>query len=179
MAAVLREQGKYDEAIERLQRALLIKQERYPSRHLDIAATLNNIGLIYANKKDYDRAIECHQKSLWMKEGLPPSHPSLGTTYGHLAEAYEQQDRHQLALEYRLKHLLNCQKNLPVNHPSIADSLNHVGDIYQHLHQPNMALEYYKQALAIYKKTLPTGDSDRQKAEENIQQLDHRKCSIQ
>ena len=44
---ILSDQGKYAEALDYHQRSLQMREKYYPSGHVDIAASLNNIGVCY------------------------------------------------------------------------------------------------------------------------------------
>ncbi len=49
----------------------------------------NNIGLIYFNKGDKDKALKYYYKSLEIrKDNLPPNHPDIATSYNNIGEVY-------------------------------------------------------------------------------------------
>jgi tetratricopeptide (TPR) repeat protein len=60
---VYRSTGKYVQAEEQLQHALAIRQEKLPAAHELIAASYNDLGLVYT-QSDVDKAFDNYEKAL-------------------------------------------------------------------------------------------------------------------
>jgi tetratricopeptide (TPR) repeat protein len=97
----------------------------------ELASNYDNIGGIYQDMRQYDKALFFYEKALKINEKLLHSnHPELSVTYS------------------------------PANHPSIARAYNNIGDVYQQMRQFENALSFYEKALQIQKISLPQYHSD-------------------
>ena len=85
LGIILKQQGRYDEAIKEYQAAIRINP-RYDSPHF-------NLGLLYFEKKDYKRAIDSFSKTLELN-------PEFIKAYNYLGEAYAKTGRREEALFY-------------------------------------------------------------------------------
>jgi pentatricopeptide repeat protein len=59
--------GYIRKAIEFYQKDLAINIEVNGEKHPKVAQTLNNLGVAYRQNKEYDKAIECYNSSLEIK----------------------------------------------------------------------------------------------------------------
>ncbi|HAX74953.1 MAG TPA: kinesin, partial [Cyanobacteria bacterium UBA11372] len=74
----LYQQGKYAEAIPLAQRALAIREKALGSEHPDVAASLNNLGLLYIQMGNYAQAEPLYQRALAIREkALGSEHPDV------------------------------------------------------------------------------------------------------
>ncbi|CAF4370598.1 unnamed protein product, partial [Rotaria sordida] len=55
--------GDYSKALEFHEKAHQIFEKALPPNHPDLAASYNNIGLVYDNMGDYSKALEFHEKA--------------------------------------------------------------------------------------------------------------------
>ena len=84
MGVTFKEQGKLDEAIEALNKALSIKP--------DYAEAYNNIGVTFKEQGKLDEAIEAYNKALSIKPDYADAYNNIGVTFkeqGKLDEAIE------------------------------------------------------------------------------------------
>ncbi len=71
-------QGEYKETVEFYEKSLLIRQERLPPNHPDLANSYNNIGLGYARIGDYPNALSFFERAVDIgQQSLPSHHPHL------------------------------------------------------------------------------------------------------
>ena len=56
--------GNYDKAKEVHEKALEIRERSLGPIHVDVAASLNNLGLVNYKTGNYDKAIEFYEKAL-------------------------------------------------------------------------------------------------------------------
>ncbi|CAF4331206.1 unnamed protein product, partial [Rotaria magnacalcarata] len=83
---ILKHQGNDEDALTYFQRALEMRKQYLPENHIDIADSLNNIGLIRQKQQNYAEALELFQQSLKLKEiYLPQDHPSMAINYHNIA----------------------------------------------------------------------------------------------
>ena len=70
--------GKYDQAIEYYERSLEMKKQIYGDKpHPDVAASLNNLGLVWEKKGDTEKARQYYDQAYRMfVETLGEQHPS-------------------------------------------------------------------------------------------------------
>ncbi|CAF0861598.1 unnamed protein product [Adineta steineri] len=71
-------QGDYEKAIWYYEQGLEIQQKTLPSNHPHLAASYNNIGVLYYSMKDYSKALSYYERALdIMQRALPPTHPHI------------------------------------------------------------------------------------------------------
>ena len=148
----------YVDALFYMLKTLVIREEKLPENHPDIASSLNNVGCAYGKlggDKGYE--IECKYclKALAIREKvLPENHPDIATSLNNIGYAYCELGDPKEALKYLLKALTIREKVLPKNHPDIAESLNNVGSAYGKLGKHDKVFEYKKRALVIWNNEL-------------------------
>lgn len=82
-----------------------------------MAGTYNNIGLIYYNKGDYDRAMEYYNKSLNIKERIGDE-PGMASTYYNIFLIYETKGNINKAIYYLEKCVeIECR----IGHPDCEE----------------------------------------------------------
>ncbi|ETO35233.1 TPR repeat-containing protein, partial [Reticulomyxa filosa] len=118
--------------------------------HPDVAASLNNIGVVYDSLGDYSQALKYYEESLKMKQELyPGNHPSLADSLNNIGTVYNSLGDYSQALKYHEESLKMKQELYPGNHPSLADSLNNIGAVYDSLGDYNQALKYHEESLKM------------------------------
>ena len=69
-------QGKYSEAEGLYKRALAIRETALGANHRDVAWTLNNLALVYADQSKHGEAEELYKRALAVRgQALGASHP--------------------------------------------------------------------------------------------------------
>ncbi len=58
------QQGRYSDVIPEAERALAIREKALGPKHPDVAQSLNNLAVLYANLGDYARAEPLYQRAL-------------------------------------------------------------------------------------------------------------------
>ncbi|CAF0951715.1 unnamed protein product [Didymodactylos carnosus] len=125
------------------------------------ATTYNNMGLVYKNQGDYEKALKYYEKSLEIKLiSLPPNHPDIATTYNNIGLVYDNQGDYEKALKYYEKDLEISLISLPPNHPDIATTYNNMGLVYKNQGDYEKALKYYEKSLEIRLISLPPNHPD-------------------
>jgi len=95
------------------------------------------LGIIYKNKKEYDKAIECYKKAIEVDDKEPFYYNSLGIIYHN-------QKKYDKAIEY-------YKKAIEVNDKYVYP-YNSLGNIYKNQKEYNKAIEYYKKAIEVNDK---------------------------
>ncbi|MBK8806061.1 MAG: tetratricopeptide repeat protein [Bacteroidales bacterium] len=134
-------QGKYDVAISCYE-GLLNQKEN--SNTKEFAHIYNNIGGVYTEWGEYDKAFEYYNKALQIFKNNSLSR-DYAITLSNIGAIQELNIQHEMAL-------LNYNEALQI-FKSIQDLaksatvLNNIGGIYYYLNQNTKALEYYTEAL--------------------------------
>jgi tetratricopeptide (TPR) repeat protein len=83
------------------------------------ASSYNNIGSVYNNKGDYDKANEYHQQSLAIRlKTLGEGHPHTAISYNNIGSVYNNKGDYDKAIEYYQRCLAIRLRTLGENHPS-------------------------------------------------------------
>jgi formylglycine-generating enzyme len=86
------------------------------------AATLNNLGALYQEMNEYDKALALLQQALEVKQRiLPGAHPEIATSLYNLAELYRDQQKHAEAEPLYRQSLEIYEKQLGEAHPNAAN----------------------------------------------------------
>ena len=137
-----------------------IKKKFYPDNHSSIIDTLNNIGKVYSNSGDYNKAKEFFDEALEIgRKSLSENHESIADTSYNLGSAYDDLGDEDKAKELYEEALEMYRKNLPENHDSIADTLHNFGLLYSAYGDKIRAEEFYEKASKMRRKTLPENHS--------------------
>ncbi|EGD81841.1 kinesin light chain isoform 1 [Salpingoeca rosetta] len=114
------------------------------------ADTFGNLGIAYASKGEYDKAIAYYEKALAVfVETLGEKHPSTANTYNNLGLAYDSKGEHARGIHYYEKALAIRVETLGEKHPSTATSYNNLGSAYHSKGDYDRAIAFYEKALAI------------------------------
>jgi len=137
IAIAANELKSYDFSIEFHLKALDIARQLGPSSEYMIETSLNNLGIVYQNKNDYQTAIRYFEKALQNKE-LSKGAPLLyAITYDNWA--YAQFKLHPSTSYVRaLRAALAFKKSHQITNGEVLSHL-HLSDCYWHLHQSKEA----------------------------------------
>ncbi|MEG4523893.1 tetratricopeptide repeat protein [Microcoleus sp. C2D2] len=110
------------------------------------AMTLNNIGLVYSQLGEKQKALEYYSQSLPLRQAVGDLRGEA-TTLNNIGSVYSQLGEKQKALEY-------LGQSLPLRRAvgdlrGEATTLNNIGNVYSELGEKQKALEYYSQSLTL------------------------------
>ena len=136
-------------------RQIPLAAELYGTEHENIAASYNDIGVVYLDQGDYPKALDYHFKALEIFEkALGKDHPNTASSYNNIGGVFDDQGNYTKALEYYFKALEIREKVLGTEHSDTAQSYNNIGVVYWEQGDYPKALEYYFKALEIDEKVL-------------------------
>lgn len=142
--------GKYLQAREQFQMAMSLRQDQLPDNHELIAASYNNLGLVYS-QIDVDQAIDYYEKASAIYEKLHgKDHPKMAVANTNLGMAYLSLELYGDAINYLETALAIGNKINPQPTASKAFVLSNLGYTYTKLNQKDVAMEFYQKALAMY-----------------------------
>jgi CHAT domain-containing protein/tetratricopeptide (TPR) repeat protein len=145
--------GKYAEAIPLAERLLANLEQAYGPFNRDVAATLNNLALLYGDQGRDAEAEPLHRRALAIMEkvhGLESN--EFATDLGNLAALYQRQERYAEAEPLFKRAVAIREKSLPPNHPDLALSLNNLATHYEKQGRHADSEPLFKRALSIDEK---------------------------
>lgn len=147
---VYRSTGKYSQAEEHLNHALLIRQENLPGTHELIAAVYNDLGLVYT-EIDTDKSIAYYEKALESYRELHgDDDPKIAIGNTNLGYAYYKEKLYGDAINYYEAALDIWEKVYTNPHANKGLVLMNLGQTYSAMGDQKAALGYYEKALAMY-----------------------------
>lgn len=145
--------GKYVQAEEQQLMALSLRKDNLPEIHELIAASYNDLGLVYS-LIDLDKALDNYEKATLIYEKLHgKEHPKFAIANTNLGVAYLTLELYGDAVNYFETALKIWEKNYPQPHPSKAFVLRYLGQTYSKMGNVTAALEYYEKSLAMYQES--------------------------
>ncbi len=143
--------GKYTQAEEQLLMSLALRKEVLPSSHELIAASYNDLGLIYL-QLDVDKAIDYYEMAAGLYEKLHgKEHPKMAIANTNLGLAYLAIELYGDAINYFESALAIWNRIYPTDHPSKAFVLTNLARTYSKMGNTETAMQYYDRALSMYK----------------------------
>jgi CHAT domain-containing protein/tetratricopeptide (TPR) repeat protein len=150
--------GQYAEAELLFGRTLIVLERSVGAGHPDVAATLNNLALVYEAQGKYAEAERVHIRALAIREkALGTNHVDVAQTLNNLANVYYAQGKYDDAEQSLKRSLAIREPVLAANHPDIASTLNNLANVYDMLGRHAEAEQILKRVLAIYEKVVGTG----------------------
>jgi len=144
--------GQFKQAEEQLMMALDVRQKQLPPTSEWIAATYNDLGLVYV-LFDHDKALDYYEKALVIYEKIHgKDHPKVATARTNIGFAYQRAELYGDATNNFEAALATWEKIYPQPHPAKALTLYDLGLNYQYTNNYKAAHGYYERALAMYEQ---------------------------
>jgi len=160
-AMELYQQGKYQEALPLLQRALTICEKVLGPEHDDTAISLSNLAMLHYNLGQYDKALLLNQRALEIREKvLGPEHSDTIDSLQIQASVYQALGQYDDALRLHQRALAIKEKILGPEHAYNVSSLNGLAALYLKFDQYDKALPLLQRALVIREKSLGPEHAD-------------------
>ena len=152
---ILTDMGRYEEARQKYECALALREKVLGPEHPLMTPPLNNLGNVLEEMGRYDEAVRMHQRVLAIREkALGPRHPELASALGNLGNALTSLGRYEEALPHHERALAVREQALGADHPLVANSLNNLSDTLRTLGRYDESLKQGERALALQEKTL-------------------------
>jgi tetratricopeptide (TPR) repeat protein len=136
--------GDYDKALECYGRSLAARERA--GELVNVAASLNNIGVVLGKKGDLKRALEHHERSMRIKEKVG-DRLGLSFSYNNIGNLHWNRGEMELAAEFMAKGLENS--GLIGDRWGVASSHNNLGNVEYDRGRFAEALEHYRMSLQI------------------------------
>src|SRR6266545_3505182 len=154
-ARKLRREGKYDEALQLVERSLEIRERLLGPDHPDVATAINSLAILHRQKGQYAKAEQLCRRSLAIREKtLGPDHPDVASSLNGLGTLYHNRGECAKAEPFYQRALAIWEKALGPEHPNVATSLNNLAECYIDNSDDVKAEPLYQRALAIWEKAL-------------------------
>ena len=145
--------GKYDPAITLAERTLAIVEKAFGPDDLEVATSLNNLGLLYKAKGDYERAEPFYQRALaTLEKVLGTDDGKVATSLNNLAALYYAKGDYGRAEPLYQRALAIMAKAFGTDHLDVAILLDNLALLYKTQGDYARAEPLYQRALAIWEK---------------------------
>lgn len=150
LALVYLNTGKYAQAEEQQLMALSIRKDNLPEVHELVAASYNDLGLIYS-RLDLDQALNNYEKATTLYQKLHGTeHPKFAIANTNQGVVYLQLELYGDAVTYFETALKIWEKQSAQPNPSKAFVLRYLGETYSKMGNQQVAREFYDRALSMY-----------------------------
>lgn len=153
MGSVSLSQGYMQAAQEYYHQALAIR-ERLAPNSLDVAASLDYLGIHAIVRGDLQGAQDYITRALTIQEHLAPNSLDVAFSINHLGTVAASGGDIKAAKEY-YNRALTIRERLAPNSLDVASTLNNLGSVASHRGDLNAAHDYYSRALAIRERLAP------------------------
>ena len=115
----------------------------------------NNVGIVFDEQGEYDKALEYYQKTLSIRERfLGAHHSEVAHPLNNIGVMFWNMGNYDKALEYYRKSLVIREKTLGPEHPLVATTLSNIGLVYWKMSNYKQALKHYRRSLIIRETAL-------------------------
>jgi tetratricopeptide (TPR) repeat protein len=136
-------------------RSLEIKQRLLDARHLELAVSLNKLGVLHGGNGEFDRAMDYHEQALAIRqEQLGPDHPDCARVLNDMGNVAQYRGDYREAERIHRRVLAIRERTLGPEHLDVASSLNNLAKALFHLSEFEEAREMYERSLAIRRRQL-------------------------
>ena len=145
-------QGRYNEAEELCERALMNSEEKLGAMHSDTLRAMVDLANVYYYQRRYGEAEKLYERRLISEKKLGDSY-TLGTMQ-NLANVYSSQGRYEEAEKLFKEALTGEKEKLGVTHPDTLSTMQNLANVYRFQGRYEEAEKLYKEALTGKKKRL-------------------------
>ena len=150
MGVVYLKLGRFDRALELIERGLELRSGHFGPDHPTTASSYNNLGNLYLDMEEYEKALEYFGRALKIRRACyGASHPSTMTSVHDIGDVYLELGEYEKALENYSKALKVRLRSLGARHPAVATCFNNLGLVHSNLGEYEKALECHRRSLKI------------------------------
>ncbi|HEX9895281.1 MAG TPA: serine/threonine-protein kinase [Gemmatimonadales bacterium] len=153
---VYREQGRFDEALALLERAVVLYQAAGQSRSREAGSVLSALGQLHYEKKDFQAAFRTHREELALVQALLAPDDSLVLyAMNNLAAAASALGQHDTALQMHQEVLSRRRRFFADTSQLVHVSHNNLGDLHSQMGNLAEAEREFSEALTLRRAALP------------------------
>ncbi|MEW7292975.1 CHAT domain-containing protein [Aquimarina sp. 2304DJ70-9] len=147
---LLAEKGEYSKALEYIEKAKIIYENKLGKNHPFMAEVYTYKGDIFIELKEFSNAIHHLKSALEIeKTSFGEDHGAAISSYEKIGIAYQKKGDFTLSLEYYQKALDLYTELLGYQHPKVAMMFNHIGELYFEQEEIDTSLAYYLRAEKV------------------------------
>jgi tetratricopeptide (TPR) repeat protein len=166
-------QGKYQEAIPLVGKAVELAKRVYGPEHPNTATSLYNLGSLYQSMGEYAKAKPLSQEALRiLQKVLGSEHPDTASSLNNLAELYDDMGECVKAEPLYQEALPIQLKVLGPEHPDTTTSLNNLAALYWAIGEYAKAEPLFQEGIRICQKALGPEHPDTATMFENLALLE-------
>lgn len=114
---------------------------------------LNQAGIVFSTRGQYDKAIMCFEKALSSDiKTFGPEHPSVARVWNNLGMVWGDKGEYDKAIEYYDKALASDPITKEQEHRRVATYWNNLGAAWNGKGEYDKAIEYFEKAKAVWRK---------------------------
>jgi tetratricopeptide (TPR) repeat protein/tRNA A-37 threonylcarbamoyl transferase component Bud32 len=146
-------EGKYEEALQRHERALALREPVLGAEDPRIGASLGNLGTVLRLLGRYQESRATHERALAVREAaLGADHPETAKTVTNLANVLRMTGENERALELQQRAVASMRASLSPDHPHLAKAIGNLGNAYWALGRNDEAVAHHRQAAAVFER---------------------------
>jgi serine/threonine-protein kinase len=155
VGALLRAQGRYQEAREKFTQALALREQVLGPEHPETASTLQQLGSASWWLGHYEQALEQSERALALKtKVLGPEHPEVIAALNSVAAVLRDLGRYEETRQRLERVLVLREKILGPDHPLVATSLGNLSIVLLDTGRYEEARQYAERGLLLKEKQL-------------------------
>ncbi|QRK08233.1 tetratricopeptide repeat protein [Archangium violaceum] len=145
--------GRFEETLERYQKALELRRRFLPSHHPDIGTSLTDMAGILGQLGRYEEAVALSRSALAnLEAALGPHHPDVAYALQSLGSAEAELGRSEEALAFHQRALEIFESVYGAESHTVAVALTYVGIQKGNLGRHEEALKAHRRSLALWEK---------------------------
>ena len=153
MGRTYRRLGLFDKAQQLLEQALVSGRKAFGDDHVQVAQTLDYLGVVLADKGDYAAAARTLERALAMQRRLLGAHADVAVTLVELGRVYQDQGLNQRGEPLQREALDMRRRVLGDEHREVAVSLSDLASVLRLNGDLQNAEPLMRQSLALNTKT--------------------------
>jgi len=147
-------EGKREEALDHMQRALELMEKLHGTDHPKVAVLYNNLGGVQAGLGKLQESLATQEKALGIRQTvLGPDHPDVATSYSNLGRLLADLGRYDEALERFQAALGIMDEALGERHPKRISTLLAIGNTLRLKGELGQAKTTLERVLALSEET--------------------------
>lgn len=120
----------------------------------DAAESLDNLGVLYCDQHDYEKALSYHEQALQWKERFPDDSLSIALSYNNIGVCKSYLKQYVEAKWYHQKALDIFLDAFGENNLDVSLTYANLGEVFFDLGDDSQALDYLQKSLSIRKRIL-------------------------
>lgn len=155
LAVMLKEIGKYEEALPLFRDGLAGYRQKYGARHPETLIWISNFGNLLCKMGNFEEALPlCKEALAGRRETLGDRHPSTLTSINNIGVLLKDMGKDTEALPLYKEALTACRETFGDRHPSTLDSINAMAVFFRDMGNYLESRRLYEEVVAAASETL-------------------------